>query len=268
MGLLDQKTALILGIANKFSYAWAIAQAMHREGARLIVTYQNERVERGVRALAETLPGTTVFPCDVQHDGEIDALFAAIARDTEGLDIVVHSLAYALTEALTGAYLHTSREAFRVALEVSAYSLAAVLQRAAPLMERRGGGAAVTLTYLGGERVTPGYNVMGVAKAALEMSVGYLAWDLGASNIRVNAISGGPVSTASSRAIKGFLEMSHRVREAAPLRRTNTVAEVGDAAVFLCSDMAAGITGEVLHVDGGWSLKGGVPESWRRHVFA
>ena len=256
MGLLDRKTALILGIANKFSYAWAIAQAMHREGARLIVTYQNERVERGVRALAETLPGTTVFPCDVQHDGEIDALFAAIARDTEGLDIVVHSLAYAPTEALTGAYLHTSREAFRVALEVSAYSLAAVLQRAAPLMERRGGGSALALTYLGGERVIPNYNVMGVAKAALDMSARYLAADLGPKNIRVNVISAGPMSTLSSRAVHGILDMMRHVRETAPLRRNTELADVAGTAIYLCSDLARGVTGEVIHVDSGYSIMG------------
>jgi len=256
VGLLDGKTALILAITNKFSYGWAIAQAMHREGARLIVTYQNERTERSVRQLAESLPDTTALPCDVQDDGEIDTLFAAVDRYAGGLDILVHSLAYAPTEALAGTYVQTSREAFRVALEVSAYSLAALMRRAAPLMARRGGGAAVTLTYLGGERVAPGYNVMGVAKAALEMSVRYLAWDLGEQNIRVNAISGGPASTASSRAIKGFMEMSHRAKDAAPLRRNNTTAEVGDAAVYLCSDLASGVTGEVLHVDGGYHIMG------------
>jgi enoyl-[acyl-carrier protein] reductase I len=256
VGLLDGKTAVILGVTNRFSYAWGIAQAMSREGARLILTFQGERVERSVRQLADSLPGTLILPCDVTHDDQIDALFAGVEREAGGLDILVHSIAFAPTDALEGEYLKTSREAFRLALDVSAYSLTAVLQRAAPLMEARGGGAVVTLSYLGGERVTPGYNVMGVAKAALEMSVGYLAYDLGPRQIRVNAISGGPVSTASSRAVKGILTMIERVKEASPLRRGTTTAEVGDTAVFLCSDLARGITGEVVHVDSGYHAMG------------
>lgn len=256
MGLLEGKTAAVLAVTNKFSYGWAIAEALHREGARLVMSYQGERTERSVRALAETLPGTLVLPCDVQYDDQMDAFFAAIEREMDGLDILVHSIAFAPTEALQGSYLKTTREQFTLALEVSAYSLTSLLQRAAPLMDRRGGGAAIALSFLGGERVAPGYNVMGIAKAALEMSVGYLAWDLGERNIRVNAISGGPASTAASRAIKGFLDMAHRVAAAAPLRRNNTAAEVGDAAVFLCSDFARGITGEVLHVDAGYHVMG------------
>jgi enoyl-[acyl-carrier protein] reductase I len=192
----------------------------------------------------------------VEYDDQIDAAFATIERGAGGLDILVHSLAFAPTEALQGLYLDTTRDAFRKTLEVSAYSLAALMQRAAPLMQRRGGGAALALTYLGGERVTPGYNVMGVAKAALEMSVGYLAWDLGDRNIRVNAISGGPVSTASSRAVKGILEMVHMVKESSPLRRGTTIEEVGDTAAFLCSDLARGITGEIIHVDSGFHVMG------------
>lgn len=257
MGLLDGKVALVLGVANKFSIGWAIAQALHREGARLVLTYQGERVERSVRALGETLPGTLVLPCDVNDDAQIDALFREIDAAHGGLDALVHSIAYAPTEALDGPYLHTSREAFRVALEVSAYSLTAVLQRAAPMMARRGG-AAVTLTYLGGERVVPHYNVMGVAKAALEMSVRYLAADLGPHGVRVNAISAGPISTASSRAIKGFLEMAHRVAEQAPLRRATSADEVADTAVYLLSDLARGVTGEVVHVDSGYHVLGAV----------
>jgi enoyl-[acyl-carrier protein] reductase I len=256
MGLLDGKVALVLGVANKFSIGWAIAQALHREGARLVLNYQGERVERGVRALGEMLPGTLVLPCDVSDDAQIDALFREIEAAYDGLDALVHSIAYAPTEALDGPYLRTSREAFRVALEVSAYSLTAVLQRAAPLMARRGGGAAVTLTYLGGERVVPHYNVMGVAKAALEMSVRYLAADLGPQGVRVNAISAGPISTASSRAIKGFLEMAHRVAEQAPLRRATGADEVADTAVYLLSDLARGVTGEVVHVDSGYHVLG------------
>ncbi len=256
MGLLDGKVALVLGVANKFSIGWAIARALHREGARLVLNYQGERVERGVRALGEALSGTLVLPCDVSDDTQIDALFREIDAAYGGLDALVHAIAYAPTEALDGPYLYTSREAFRVALEVSAYSLTAVLQRAAPLMERRGGGAAVTLTYLGGERVVPHYNVMGVAKAALEMSVRYLAADLGPRGVRVNAISAGPISTASSRAIKGFLEMAHRVAEQAPLRRGTSADEVADTAVYLLSDLARGVTGEVVHVDSGYHVLG------------
>jgi enoyl-[acyl-carrier protein] reductase I len=256
VGLLDGKVAVILNITNKFSYGWGIAQSMHREGARLFIGYQGERTEGSTRRLAELLPGAGIVGCDVEYDGQIDAAFAGIEREAGGLDILVHSLAFAPTETLQGLYLDTTRDAFRKTLEVSAYSLAALLQRAAPLMERRGGGAALALTYLGGERVTPGYNVMGIAKAALEMSVGYLAWDLGDRNIRVNAISGGPVSTASSRAIKGYLDMAHKVKESAPLRRGTTIEEVGDTAAFLCSDLARGITGEIIHVDSGFHVMG------------
>jgi enoyl-[acyl-carrier protein] reductase I len=256
VGMLDGKVAVVLNLTNKFSYGWGIAQAMQREGARLVVGYQGERTEGSVRRLVEGLPGASLVACDVGYDDQIDAAFAQIEREAGGLDILVHSLAFAPTEALQGLYLDTSREAFRTTLEVSAYSLAALLQRAAPLMAARGGGAALALTYLGGERVAPGYNVMGVAKAALEMSVRYLAWDLGDRNIRVNAISGGPASTASSRAIKGFLDMARIVREASPLRRNTTIEEVGDTAAFLCSDLARGITGEIVHVDSGYHAMG------------
>jgi enoyl-[acyl-carrier protein] reductase I len=254
--LLDAKIALILGVANRFSIAWPIAQALSREGARVILSYQGERVERSVRQLAETLDGALALPCDVGDDAQIDALFARIDREAGGVDAVVHSIAFAPTEALDGPYLATSREAFRVSLEVSVYSLTALAQRAVPRLEARGGGSILTLTYLGGERVVPHYNVMGVAKAALDMSVRYLANDLGEKNIRVNAISAGPISTASSRAIKGFLQMAHRVAEAAPLRRTTTAEEVADTAVFLLSDLARGVTGEVIHVDAGYHVMG------------
>jgi enoyl-[acyl-carrier protein] reductase I len=256
MGVLEGRTALVLGVANRFSIGWAIARALHREGARLVLNYQGERVERGVRGLAESLPGTLVLPCDVSDDVQLDALFAAIEREAGGLDALVHSIAYAPTEALDGAYLATTREAFRVALEVSAYSFTAALQRAAPLMQARGGGAALTMTYLGGERVVPHYNVMGIAKSALEMSVRYLAADLGPSNVRVNAISAGPISNACARAIKGFLEMVHRATDQAPLRRSTTADEVADTAVYLCSDLARGLTGEILHVDAGYHVMG------------
>lgn len=256
MGLLEGKTAVILNLTNKFSYGWGIAQSMHREGARLFLGYQGERTEASTRKLAGALAGADVIGCDVEYDEQIDAAFAEVERRAGGLDILVHSLAFAPTEALQGAYLDTTREAFRRTLEISAYSLTALLQRAAPLMERRGGGAALALTYLGGERVTPGYNVMGMAKAALEMSVRYLAFDLGERNIRVNAISGGPVSTAASRAIKGYLDMAHIVEQSSPLRRRTTIAEVGDTAAFLCSDLARGVTGEIVHVDSGYHVMG------------
>ncbi|MCS6800709.1 MAG: enoyl-ACP reductase [Chloroflexota bacterium] len=257
-GLLAGKIALILGVANRFSIAWPIAQAFHREGARIIMSYQGERVERAVRQLADSLDGALAVPCDVNDDQQIDALFAAIDREVGGLDAVVHSIAYAPTEALDGPYLATSRDAFRLALEVSVYSLTAIAQRAAPRLEARGGGSLLTLTYLGGERVVPHYNVMGVAKAALDMSVRYLAADLGPKGIRVNAISAGPISTASSRAIKGFLQMAHRVAEAAPLRRTTSAEEVADTAVYLASHLGRGVTGEVIHVDSGYHVLGAV----------
>jgi enoyl-[acyl-carrier protein] reductase I len=256
VGLLDGKVAVILNITNRFSYGWGIAQAMQREGARLLLGYQGERTEGSVRKLAETLPGAGVVGCDVEDDGQIDAAFAQIEREAGGLDILVHSLAFAPTETLQGKYLDTPREAFLRTLAISAYSLTALLQRAAPLMAARGGGSALALTYLGGERVTPGYNVMGIAKAALDMSVRYLAFDLGEQQIRVNAISGGPVSTAASRAIRGYLDMAHIVERSAPLRRRTTIEEVGDTAAFLCSDLARGITGEVVHVDSGYHVMG------------
>lgn len=255
-GMLVGKTGLILGVANKRSIAWAIARALSDAGARLAFSYQGERIEQNVRDLAATLPDSAVFPCDVTDDAQIDALFAGVEHAFDGLDILVHAVAYAPTEALSGGYVDTSREAFRVALEVSAYSLTAVMQRATPLMERRGGGSAITLTYLGGERVMPNYNVMGVAKAALDMSARYLASDLGPKGIRVNVISAGPVSTLSSRAIHGVLDMMKRVRESAPLRKDTDLDDVAGAALFLCSDLARGVTGEVIHVDSGYHIMG------------
>jgi enoyl-[acyl-carrier protein] reductase I len=255
-GLLAGKTGLILGVANRRSIAWAIAQALSDAGARLAFSYQGERIEKSVRELAATLPDAAVFPCDVTDDAQLDRLFAGVDEAFGALDILVHAIAFAPTEALAGRYLETSREAFRVALEVSAYSLTAVMQRALPLMERRGGGSAIALTYLGGERVIPNYNVRGVAKAALDMSVRYLAADLGPRNVRVNAISAGPVSTLSSRAIHGVLDMMKHVRESAPLRRDTALDDIAGAALFLCSDLARGVTGEVVHVDSGYHVMG------------
>ena len=254
--LLAGKTGLILGVANRRSIAWGIARALSEAGARLAFSYQGERIEQGVRELAATLPDSLVLPCDVTDDGQIDALFQGVEEAFGGLDLLVHAIAYAPTEALAGAYVETSRDAFRVALDVSAYSFTAVMQRAAPIMERRGGGSALTLSYLGGERVIPNYNVMGVAKAALDMSARYLAADLGPRGIRVNALSAGPLSTLSSRAIHGVLDMIGRVREAAPLRRETTLEDIAGAAVFLCSDLARGVTGELIHVDSGYHALG------------
>ena len=255
-GLLAGKLGVVLGVANRRSIAWGIARGLSAAGARLAFSYQGERIEKGVRELAGTLPDSAVFPCDVSDDGQLDAFFAQVEGALGGLDFLIHSIAYAPTEALSGAYVDTSREAFRVALDVSAYSFTAAMRRAAPVMERRGGGSALALTYLGGERVIPNYNVMGVAKAALDMSARYLAADLGPRGIRVNVISAGPVSTLSSRAIHGVLDMMKHVRETAPLRRDTSLDDIAGTAVYLCSDLARGVTGEVIHVDSGYHIMG------------
>ncbi|PYS95869.1 MAG: NADH-specific enoyl-ACP reductase [Acidobacteria bacterium] len=252
--LLEGKKGLVVGVANKRSIAWGIAEALHREGARLAFNYQGERLEENVRSLAAEQPGSAVFPCDVTRDDEIDALFANVKQAFGRLDILVHCVAFAKKEDLDAEFLATSRDGFKTALDISAYSLTALAQRAAPLME--GGGSIVALTYLGSERVIPGYNVMGVAKAALEAGVRYLAHDLGKRNIRVNGISSGPISTLAARGVPGFTKMLQHVREHAPLPRNTEPAEVGDAALFLCSNLARGITGEVLFVDNGYHVMG------------
>ena len=252
--LLEGKSGLIVGVANKRSIAWSIAEALHREGARLTFNYQGERLEENVRALAAGLSGSIVERCDVTKDDEIDALYARVKSEFGRLDILVHCVAFANREDLEAGFLTTSREGFRVALDISAYSLTALAQRAAPLMDR--GGSILALTYLGSGRVVPQYNVMGVAKAALEASVRYLAYDLGKRNIRVNAISSGPISTLAARGIPGFTKMLQYVREKSPLERNTEPAEVGDAALFLCSDLARGITGEILYVDNGYHIMG------------
>jgi enoyl-[acyl-carrier protein] reductase I len=252
--LLQGKTALIVGVANKRSIAWGIAEAFHREGARLAFNYQGERLKENVEGLAAGLSGSVVFPCDVTKDSEIDALFANVRSAFGRLDILVHCVAFAKKEDLEGAFSTTSRDGFGMALDISAYSLTALAQRAAPLME--GGGSIVALTYLGSERVVPKYNVMGVAKAALEASIRYLAYDLGAKNIRVNGISAGPINTLAARGIAGFTSILQHVREKSPLPRNTEPAEVGDTAVFLCSDMGRGVTGEVIYVDNGFHIMG------------
>jgi enoyl-[acyl-carrier protein] reductase I len=253
--LLEGKTGLILGIANKRSLAWGIAQAVSREGARLAVTYQGERLEENVRDLAAGLKDPVILPCDVSRDADLDALADSVAREMGGVDFVVHAVAFALREELDGEYLNTSREGYRIAQEISSYSFTALARRTAPLMEGRAG-SLVTLSYLGGERVVPHYNVMGVAKAALEMSVRYLAADLGPKGIRVNAISAGPIKTLAAAGVHGLSKMLEYHRTHAPLRKNTEQDEVGDAALFLVSSLSRGITGEVLHVDGGYHVMG------------
>jgi enoyl-[acyl-carrier protein] reductase I len=253
--LLDGKHGLVLGVANKRSIAWGIAQAAHREGARLAVTYQGERLEKNVRQLAEGLRDPLLLPCDVSRDEDLRQLAEHVRREFGGLDFVVHAVAFALREELDGEFLATSREGYRVAQDVSSFSLTALARETAPLMEGRGG-SIVTLSYLGGERVVPHYNVMGVAKAALEMSVRYLAADLGPRGIRVNAISAGPIKTLAASGIHGLSRMLEYHRTHAPLRKNTELEEVGDVAVFLLSPLSRGITGEVVHVDGGFHVMG------------
>jgi enoyl-[acyl-carrier protein] reductase I len=252
--LLDGKRGLVLGIANKRSIAWGIAQAAHREGARLAVTYQGERLEENVRELAGQLRDPLVLPCDVTKDDDLKALAASVGEGLGGLDFVVHAVAFALREELDGEFLNTSREGYRIAQDISSYSLTALAREMAPLMA--GGGSIVTLSYLGGERVVPHYNVMGVAKAALEMSVRYLAADLGPKGIRVNAISAGPIKTIAASGVHGLSKMLEYHRTHAPLRKTTDQDEVGDAALFLLSRLSRGVTGEVIHVDGGFHVMG------------
>jgi enoyl-[acyl-carrier protein] reductase I len=253
--LLEGKIGVVLGVANKRSIAWGIAQAAAREGARLALTYQGERLEENVRELSEGLQNPVLFPCDVSRDEDLDRLAEDVRREFGGVDFVVHSVAYALREELDGEFLNTSREGYRVAQDVSSYSLTAAVRRLAPLMEGREG-SIVTLTYLGGERVVPHYNVMGVAKAALDMSVRYLAADLGPRGIRVNAISAGPIKTLAASGVHGISKMLEYHRTHAPLRKNTEQDEVGDAAVFLLSRLGRGVTGEVIHVDGGFHVMG------------
>ena len=250
------KTGLIVGVANKRSIAWAIAQAVAGEGARLALTYQGERLEENVRELAAGLTGALVLPCDVSDDAQVARVFEEIERSFGGLDFVVHGAAYAPRDELSNPFVHTTREGFRLALDVSAYSLIALSRGALPLMERRGGGSILTLTYLGSERVFQNYNVMGVAKAALESTVRYLAADLGPKNIRVNAISAGPIKTLAAAGISGFSSILQVYRDRAPLRRTVETSEVADAAVFLLSDAGRAVTAEVLMVDAGYHATG------------
>jgi enoyl-[acyl-carrier protein] reductase I len=256
MTQLTSKVGLIIGVANKRSIAWAIAQAASAEGATLILTYAGERLEENVRELAATLPNVTVLPCDVTDDAQMDALFENIQTQHGGLDFMLCGAAFAMREDLAAPFVQTSREGFRIALDVSAYSLVALSRRAAPMMAARGGGSIVTLSYLGSTRVFTNYNVMGVAKAALEASVRYLASDLGPEGIRVNAISAGPIKTLAASGVSGFSSIFQTYRDRAPLRRTVDTSEVADAAIFLFGRASRAITAEVLMVDAGYHAMG------------
>lgn len=253
---LENRTYVIMGVANKRSIAWGIAQSLSKAGARLIFTYAGERLEKNVRDLAETLErkDSLVLPCDITNDEEIKATFEQIKGEVGVIHGLAHCIAFANTDELKGEYLNTTRDGFLLAHNISSYSLTAVAKEARGLMTE--GGSIVTLTYLGGERVLQNYNVMGVAKASLDASVKYLASDLGKDNIRVNAISAGPIRTLAAKGIGDFNSILKQIEEKAPLRRTTTPEEVGDTALFLMSDLSRGITGETLHVDSGYSILG------------
>ena len=256
MANLNGTCGLITGIANRRSIAWAVAKAMARDGARLALTYQGERLLENVQELAAELDRPLLLPCDVTSDMQIAEVFQAIEREFGGLDFLLHGTAFAPREELSRPFAETSREGFRVALDVSAYSLVALSRGAAPLMAARGGGSIVTLTYLGSERVFTNYHVMGVAKAALEASVRYLADGLGPQNIRVNAISAGPIKTLAASGISGFGGILQVYRDRSPLRRNTELEEVGETGRFLLGPESSGITGEVLMVDSGYHVMG------------
>ena len=253
MGFLAGKRALILGVASNRSIAWGIAQAMHREGAELALTYQNDKLQPRAEKMAAELGNSITLPCDVERDADIDGLFEALKQHWDGLDILVHSIAYAPREALEGDFLEgISRENFRIAHDISSYSFAALAKAARPLMKGRRG-SLITMTYLGGVRAAPNYNVMGLAKASLDANVRYLAQTLGPEGTRVNAISAGPIRTLAASGIKNFRKMLDTFEHIAPMRKCVTIEEVGNAAAFLCSDLASGITGEILYVDSGFN---------------
>ncbi len=254
MGLLEGKTALIFGVANKYSIAWGIAQALHAEGAELAFSYAIPELERRVKPLAESVGAKVVEECNITDDAAIDRVFEKVKATYGTIDVLVHAIAFAEREDLDGRFVDTSRTGFRTALEVSAFSLVALAQRAEPLMPN--GGSIVTMTYRGGVAVMPHYNVMGVAKAALESIVRYLAHDLGPKGIRVNAISAGPIKTLAASGVAGFRKMLHYHEKVAPLRAAVTQEDVGNTALYLCSDLARGVTGEIVYVDAGWHILG------------
>ena len=251
---MQGKNAVVFGVANKRSIAWAIAQRLSEAGAKLALTYQNERMKAEAHDLITALPGAEAFQCDVSSDQEIDALYAQLGQRFGRIDTLVHSVAYAPAPEMHGDFLNTSREGFRIAHDVSVYSLIAVTRAAAPLMTN--GGSVITLSYFGAEKVVPGYNVMGVAKAALECTVRYLANSLGPKNIRVNAISAGPIKTLAARGVGDFSQMLKNHAEHAPLKRNVEPREVGDMALFLASGLGSGITGETVYVDCGYNIMG------------
>lgn len=255
MGFLEGRTGVVLGVANKRSIAWACAKALADQGMRLAFTYVGERLEKGVRQLAEEVPNSLVLPCDVTQPEQIDQAFEQIGDAFGHLDCVLHGVAFAKKEDLAGDFFNTSKDGYQLAHEVSAYSLTAVARRALPLMEGRRG-SIVTLSYIGSERVIENYNVMGIAKAALEASVRYLAHDLGPRGIRVNAISAGPIRTLSASGIGGFNTILDHIAARAPLRRNIEADEVGDTCAFLASDMSRGITGTTIYVDAGYHIMG------------
>ncbi|MBZ5556642.1 MAG: enoyl-ACP reductase [Acidobacteriia bacterium] len=256
MSILSGKHGLIVGVANKRSISWAIAQAAAAAGARLALTYPSERLEENVRELAATLEHPVLAPCDVGSDQQIADLATTLDREFGGLDFLVHGAGFAPADALHNPFVDTSRESFRIALDISAYSLIGLTRAMMPLMEKRGGGSVLTLTYLGSQRVFPNYNVMGVAKAALESSVRYLASELGPKNVRVNAISAGAIKTLAASGIGGFSTILQVYRDRAPLRRSVEGAEVADAAIFLLSPASRAVTGEILMVDSGFHAMG------------
>ena len=255
MGLLSGKKAVIFGVANDKSIAWAVARAFQREGAELALTYAGEAFEKRVRPLAESIGVKVVLPCDVTSDDDIRGVFAELGKVWGGVDILVHSVAFAGKDELKGSFLNTTREGFRQALDISAYSAIALLKEAAPLMQGRDA-SMVAMTYYGGQKVFPNYNVMGVAKAALEMNVRYLAEAVGVDGIRVNAISAGPIKTLAAAGVGGFNQIASIVEQKAPLRRNITQEEVANAAVYLCSPLASGVTGEIHFVDCGYNVIG------------
>lgn len=253
--LLRGKKVVIFGIANDKSIAWAIARLFHEEGADLAITYAGEVFEKRVRPLAESLNASTVLPCNVTSDDEITSVFSELNKIWDGVDIIIHAVAFANKEELKGTILNTTREGFATAMDISVYSFLAIMKAAQPLMEGRGG-SALTLSYYGAMKVFPSYNIMGVAKAALEASVRYLSEAVGAEGIRVNAISAGPIRTLAAAGVNGFHNILNHVESKAPLRRTITQEDVANAALYLCSDMASGVSGEIHYVDGGYNIIG------------
>jgi enoyl-[acyl-carrier protein] reductase I len=254
--MLDGRRGLIFGVANRRSIAWGIAQALAREGVELAFTFQGERLEQGVRELASSVNSHLVLPCDVTSDADLDAVFDTLHAEWHGLDILVHSVAFAPPQTFEQPFASTQRVDFLTAMDISAYSLIAMANRAAPLMDARGGGAMLTMTFNASQRTYPNYNIMAVAKAALEAEVRYLAMELGPRNIRVNAISAGPVRTLAARSIAGFTVMEDHAERNAPLRRNIAADDVGNAALYLCSPLASNVTGHILLVDAGYHVLG------------